>query len=77
MIWRHFVPCAAPENASGLLLVLAAPLLEKKRDVRVGPSWIEIEGRVSYDVAVLLEYIRKNTRMPSVRAMQEDTRGVA
>jgi hypothetical protein len=40
----------------------------------VGPSWIEIEGRVSYDVAVLLEYIRKNTRMPSVRAMQEDTR---
>src|SRR6267143_1064522 len=35
-----------------------------------------IEGRVSYDVAVLLDYIRKNTRMPSVRAMQEDTRGV-
>ena len=55
----------------------SAATLKRWRCEGVGPSWIEIEGRVSYDVAVLLEYIRKNTRMPSVRAMQEDTRGVA
>lgn len=50
--------------------------LKRWRYEGVGPSWIEMEGRVSYDVTVLLEYIRKNTRMPSVRAMQEDTRGI-
>ena len=42
----------------------------------VGPDWVEIQGRVSYDVAVLLEFIRKNTRTPSVRAMLEDERGI-
>ena len=52
----------------------SAATLKRWRCEGVGPSWIAIEGRVSYDVAVLLEYIRKNTRMPSVRAMQEDTR---
>jgi len=50
--------------------------LKRWRCEGTGPSWIEIEGRVSYDVAVLLEYIRKNTRTPSVRAMLEDVRGV-
>jgi len=33
-----------------------------------------MEGRVSYDVAVLLEYIRQNTRVPSVRAAMEEAR---
>lgn len=42
--------------------------LKRWRYEGVGPNWIEIEGRVSYDVAVLLEYIRKNTRVASVRA---------
>jgi hypothetical protein len=58
------------------ILGRSAATLKRWRCEGVGPSWIEIEGRVSYDVAVLLDYIRKNTRMPSVRAMQEDTRGV-
>ena len=40
----------------------------------VGPNWIEIEGRVSYDVAVLLDYIRTNTRVASVRAAMEEAR---
>lgn len=46
--------------------------LKRWRCEGAGPSWIEIEGRVSYDVAVLLDYIRKSTRTPSVRAMLED-----
>jgi len=51
--------------------------LKRWRCEGTGPSYIEIEGRVSYDVAVLLDYIRKNTRTPSVRAMLEDARGIA
>ena len=48
--------------------------LKRWRHEGIGPNWIEIEGRVSYDVAVLLEFIRKNTRVPSVRAAMEDSR---
>ena len=40
----------------------------------VGPNWIELQGRVSYDVNVLLEYIQRNTRVASVRAAMEETR---
>ncbi len=36
--------------------------------------WIELQGRVSYDVNVLLEYIQKNTRVASVRAAMEEAR---
>jgi hypothetical protein len=42
-----------------------------------GPEYVEIEGRVRYDVRVLLDYIKKNTRVPSVRAAMEETRGAA
>jgi hypothetical protein len=51
--------------------------LKRWRCEGIGPDYIEIEGRVSYDVAVLLDYIRKNTRTPSVRAVLEDARGIA
>lgn len=45
--------------------------LKRWRYEGVGPDWIEVEGRVMYDVAVLLEYIRVNTRVASVRAAGE------
>jgi hypothetical protein len=48
--------------------------LKRWRHQRIGPNWIELEGRVSYDVAVLVEHIRKNTRVASVRAAMEETR---
>ncbi len=48
--------------------------LKRWRYEGVGPNWIEIEGRVSYDVAVLLDYIRANTRVASVRAAMEEAR---
>ena len=51
--------------------------LKRWRAEGVGPNWIELQGRVSYDVNVLLEYIEENTRVPSVRAAMEETRGVA
>jgi hypothetical protein len=37
------------------------------------PNWIELEGKVSYDVA-LRDDIAKNTRVASVRAAMEETR---
>lgn len=46
--------------------------LKRWRYEGVGPAYVEIEGRVSYDVAVLVEYINENTRVPSVRAAMED-----
>jgi hypothetical protein len=48
--------------------------LKRWRYEGVGPRYVEIEGRVSYDVAVLIEYINENTRVPSVRAYMEESR---
>ncbi|HET9100790.1 MAG TPA: hypothetical protein VFN62_10390 [Acidobacteriaceae bacterium] len=45
--------------------------LKRWRYEGVGPDWIVIEGKVMYDVAVLLEYVRKNTRVGSVGAAGE------
>jgi len=51
-----------------------AATLKRWRCEGIGPNWIVLEGRVSYDVNVLLEYIQKNTRVASVRAAMEETR---
>jgi predicted site-specific integrase-resolvase len=48
--------------------------LKRWRAEGVGPNWIDLQGRVSYDVSVLLEYIQKNTRVASVRAAMEEAR---
>lgn len=48
--------------------------LKRWRYEGVGPAYVEMEGRVSYDVAVLIEYINENTRVPSVRAYMEESR---
>ena len=48
--------------------------LKRWRADGVGPNWIDLQGRVSYDVSVLLEYIQKNTRVASVRAAMEEAR---
>lgn len=47
--------------------------LKRWRYEGIGPGYVEMEGRIS-DVAVLLEYIRQNTRVPSVRAYMEESR---
>jgi hypothetical protein len=48
--------------------------LKRWRYEGVGPAYVEIEGRVSYDVGTLIDYINENTKLPSVRAYMEDTR---
>jgi predicted site-specific integrase-resolvase len=56
------------------LLGRSTATLKRWRAEGVGPNWIELQGRVSYDVSVLLEYIQKNTRVASVRAAMEEAR---
>ena len=48
--------------------------LKRWRLEGIGPNWIVLEGRVSYDVGVLRDFIVKNTRVASVRAAMEETR---
>ncbi|MGO9572712.1 MAG: hypothetical protein ACLPTQ_00130 [Terriglobales bacterium] len=56
------------------ILGRSAATLKRWRAEGVGANWIELQGRVSYDVNVLLEYIQKNTRVASVRAAMEEAR---
>jgi hypothetical protein len=71
------IPELVDTRRAAEILGRSTATLKRWRCEGTGPSWIEIEGRVSYDVAVLLEYIKRNTRTPSVRAMLEDARGIA
>ena len=68
------IPTLVNTHEAARILGRSAATLKRWRHEGVGPNWIEIEGRVSYDVAVLLEYIRKSTRVASVRAAMEGTR---
>lgn len=67
------IPQLVNTHQAARILGRSANTLKRWRYEGVGPSWIAIEGRVSYDVAVLEEYIRQNTRTPSVRAATEKT----
>jgi len=48
--------------------------LKRWRYEGVGPAYVEIAGRVSYDLSVLVDFINANTRVPSVRAYMEESR---
>ena len=68
------VPELVDTHRAAEILGRSAATLKRWRHEGVGPDWIEIEGRVSYDVKVLLDYIQKNTRIASVRAAMEEIR---
>jgi hypothetical protein len=68
------IPELVDTHRAAEILGRSAATLKRWRHEGVGPDWIEIEGRVSYDVKVLLAYIRKNTRIASVRAAMEEIR---
>jgi len=71
------IPELVDTRKAAEILGRSANTLKRWRAEGVGPDYVEIAGRVRYDVAVLVEFIRKNTRTPSVRAMLEDARGIA
>jgi hypothetical protein len=49
--------------------------LKSWRSRGVGPKWVKLGSAVRYDVEELLDFIKRNTRVPSVRALVEDRRG--
>jgi hypothetical protein len=68
------IPELVDTHRAAEILGRSAATLKRWRHEGVGPDWIEIEGRISYDVKVLLDYIQKNTRIASVRAAMEEIR---
>jgi len=69
------VPQLVNTGTAASILCRSRNTLKRWRYEGVGPDYVVIEGRVSYDLAVLRDYIAKNTRVPSVRASWEATRG--
>jgi hypothetical protein len=68
-------PMLVNTNEAAKILGRSPATLKRWRYEGIGPKYVEIEGRISYDIVVLLEYIKGNTRVPSVRAAMEDSRG--
>ncbi len=68
------MPQLVNTHTAAEILGRSAATLKRWRAEGIGPNWIELQGRVSYDVNVLLEYIQKNTRVAYVRAAMEETR---
>ena len=68
------IPQLINTRKAAAILGRAPATLKRWRYEGVGPAYVEIEGRVSYDVAVLIEFINANTRVPSVRAYMEESR---
>ena len=66
---RNFPELVNTEEAARLLRRPAATL-KGWRYRGVGCDWLLIEGRVMYDLAVLREYLRQNTRVASVRSSE-------
>jgi hypothetical protein len=69
------LPQLVDTREAARILGRSAATLKRWRHEGIGPKYVEIEGRVSYDVSVLLDYIKMNTRVPSVRAAMEESRG--
>ena len=73
-IKKPAMPQLVDTRRAAEILGRSASTLKRWRAEGVGPNWIELQGRVSYDINVLLDYIQKNTRVASVRAAMEETR---
>jgi predicted site-specific integrase-resolvase len=71
---KPVIPQLVNTHKAAEILGRSAATLKRWRYEGIGPNWIELEGRVSYDVNVLLDYIQKNTRVASVRAAMEEAR---
>ncbi len=76
-VGKNVVPEVVDTRRAAEILGRSPATLKRWRAEGIGPDYIEIAGRVRYDVAVLVDFLRKNTRTPSVRAMLEDERGIA
>lgn len=63
-----YVPELVTTKEAAKILGRSPSSLKRWRYESTGPQYVVIQGRVSYDKQVLLEYIQRNTRTVSVRA---------
>jgi hypothetical protein len=66
------VPELVDTRGAAKILGRSPATLKRWRLEGIGPDFIQIHNRVRYDVSVLLEFIKLNTRVPSVRANMEE-----
>jgi len=72
---QEAIPQLVNPNEAARILGRSPATLKRWRYEGVGPGYVEMQGRISYSVSVLLQYISENTRVPSVRAAMEESRG--
>jgi transposase len=65
------VPQLVTTREAAKILGRSSATLKRWRYEKTGPNFIQIEGRISYDVKVLLEYLRRNTHVTSAWANME------
>jgi hypothetical protein len=71
------LPQLVNTQSAATILARSVNSLKRWRYEGIGPAYVVIHRRVLYDIAVLEEFIRQNTRTPSVRAASERTdRGI-
>lgn len=66
------VPELVTTKEAAKILGRSPATMKRWRYLGIGPAWIEISGRVSYERKTLLEFIQQHTKKPSVRAYVED-----
>jgi len=70
----NVLPDLVDTNEAAKILGRSPATLKRWRCQGIGPNFIQIHSRIRYDVNVLLEFIKMNERVPSVRAAMEETR---
>lgn len=66
------IPQLIDTRRAAKILGRSEATLKRWRYEGVGPNWVSMEGRVRYDLSVLLKYIDEHTQVPSVRAAREE-----
>src|SRR5205823_11281485 len=68
---RESTPQLVDTNEAARILGRSPATLKRWRLEGIGPNFVQIHSRIRYDVTVLLDFIKVNTRVPSVRAAME------
>lgn len=68
------VPHLVDTKEAAKILGRSPATLKRWRAENIGPGFVVIEGRISYDLKTLLEYLKRNTRVTSAWANSEESR---
>lgn len=68
---RNQAPELVDTRGAAKILGRSPATLKRWRCEGIGPNFIQIHSRIRYDVSILVEFIKLNERVPSVRAAME------